>query len=99
VQKLYSSRFGETNLNQIASQVCNTVPQDYQDALKKLYDIKHNLALTRTVIAHPQISVSDLNEFVDLFKLPPLFRSIQEELKTMEIWSDDFNKMERLFVD
>jgi hypothetical protein len=106
VQTAFSSRFTRgqvlTTRNQIAFRICNGINQEHS-ALKKLTDIKQSTGLgvirMQLELAHPNLLVSDLHKFMENIKPSPdsSFRSVMEELETMEIWRD--GKKERLFAD
>ena len=100
-QDLLSARYTlgkiETNRNCIASRIFfNNVSQDHRNIFKELNDIKRRLGASRTVLAHPNISVSDLQKFVEVIKPSPILLRMLKEFEDMEVWRDE--KKERLFT-
>ena len=99
-QTLLSSRYTlgkiETNCNHIASRIFNNISQDHQNIFKELNDIRCCLGVSRTVLAHPNISVLDLQKFVEVIKPSPILLLMLKEFEDMEVWRD--KKKEWLFT-
>lgn len=94
VQTILSSRFTggniKSNQNQIANHVWNDIPDKHRSTLKELEK-------NQTSVAHPDVSSSDLHQFIDKFNPDPIFLLTLNELELMEIWRD--GEKECLFAD
>ena len=105
VQTAMASRYEEGKIkscrNKAAFKVCDTISKDNNKALTELIAIKHRLGRNRMGIAgitHPDIFVSDLQNFIDTIK-PSINRSLLMDLQVMEVWSWMGDRKERLFAD
>ena len=91
-QTAFASSYTEgkvvTTENKVAYEICNTASQDHRDALIELKDIKY-YRLKGFGPGHPNVFVSDVNKLVEIMNPSFNLRSIAEELKTMEVWSED----------
>lgn len=101
VQTLLSSKSVRENVTRarivVAKGVYDRIPENLRHARTELLAIKHSLRHTRTAIAHPVVSILDLDNFISTRNFSLSLRPILRDLRTMEVQRDD--QMIPLFVD